>query len=315
MPQHCFENATIVSIDIDVNELQKHSDIIDLPICVDALKFIQILLEKASSSYDFLEWLTTCQSWKSRYPLEYCSDSSNTFISHYEFVDFLSTHIPDDYLIATGSSGLAIEVFYSTFRSRPGQRIFLTSGLGSMGYGLPSAIGACFGSNQMPTIALESDGSLMLNIQELATVSGYHLPIKLIIMDNGGYSSIRNTQKNYFESRFVSVDNNSGLFIPDLLRVCSSFDLESFECNTLLSLHELLPTFLSSPGPSALIVKLCKEETLLPKVTAIPHEDGSITSMPLEDMSPLLDLSILQKEMLFPLKPASYAARNLPDPN
>lgn len=117
-------------------------------------------------------------------------------------MDALSDVFPAETLITTGSSGLAVEAFYTVFRNKPGQRVFLTSGLGAMGYGLPAAIGACFANNRNPMIAVESDGSLQLNIQELATLHAFNLPICLIVMNNGGYASIRSTQRNYFKARY-----------------------------------------------------------------------------------------------------------------
>ena len=109
-----------------------------------------------------------------------------------------------------------MEVFYTVFRNRPGQRVFLTSGLGAMGYGLPAAIGACLANGRRPMVAVESDGSLQLNLQELATLRGQNLPICLVVMNNGGYASIRNTQRNYFEARYVGTGPEAGLWMPDL---------------------------------------------------------------------------------------------------
>jgi len=112
-------------------------------------------------------------------------------------------------------------VFYTIFRNKPGQRVFLTSGLGSMGYGLPTAIGACLANDKKPMVAIESDGSLQLNLQEFATLVAQQLPITLVIMNNGGYASIRNTQRNYFASRFVGTGPEAGLMLPDLESCCN----------------------------------------------------------------------------------------------
>lgn len=317
-PEKFAHNAQVISVDIDTNELSKNSVVIDLPVCSDALSFIELFLQKIrNNTFDFSDWSSKCSMWKSKYPVDLSTlcDSNTSCISHYAFVDVLSDALSANLLIATGSSGLAIEVFYSTFRTKKGQRIFLTSGLGSMGYGLPSAIGACCGSDYQKTLALESDGSIMLNIQELATIVGYQLPIKIIIMDNGGYASIKNTQKNYFSSRFLSVDRESGLYIPDLQGICESFGLACSTTSDFSLLKDDLSKFISSSGPSVLIVKLLSDEILQPKVSSIPNPNGSMTSMPLEDMSPLLDISVLESEMNFPLNPESYTARNLSIPN
>ena len=250
-------------------------------------------------------------SWKLDYPINDGQPIANSKkISHYQFVDVLSDVMPENVLIATGSSGLAIEAFYSAFRSKANQRIFLTSGLGSMGYGLPASIGACLGDSSRSVVAIESDGSLMLNVQELATLKSLNLPLKLIILDNKGYASIRNTQRNYFSSRFIATGSSSGLYIPDLGKVSESIGLRSICIDSPSTLESDLIKFLNSPDDIVCIVSLETDESLQPKVSAIPQSDGSIISMPLEDMTPLLPIEQLESEMYFELSSESYEARN-----
>ena len=228
-------------------------------------------------------------------------------MSHYQFVDQLSEQLPEQRVISTGSSGLAVEAFYSAFRNREGQRIFLTSGLGSMGYGLPAAIGACFANGKQPMYAIESDGSLQLNIQELATLHSFNLPIKLVVMNNGGYASIRTTQRNYFEGRYVGTGPEAGLFLPDLEALSDCYQLTYFRVEDAYSLSEAVKQAEKTSAPVVIDVHLCADEALSPKVAALPQEDGSMLSMPLEDMSPLLSREVLRKEMLVPLHSASEA--------
>ena len=225
------------------------------------------------------------------------------------FVDALSDAIPPDIPIATGSSGLAIEVFYSTFRNKPGQRIFLTSGLGAMGYGLPAAIGICLAHDRRPTVAVESDGSLQLNLQELATLKALNLPITLFVMNNAGYASIRNTQRNYFDARYIGTGPEAGLFLPDLERLAAVYELPFRRLADAAELAPGLASVLSVPGPMLCDVRLVSDEALWPKVAALPQPDGSMLSMPLEDMSPLLPLETLEREMIVPLLAASRRAR------
>ena len=211
-------------------------------------------------------------------------------------------------LLVTGSSGLAVEFFYTAFRNKPGQRFFLTSGLGAMGYGLPAAIGACMGAGKKPTICIESDGSLMLNVQELATVYALNLPIAIIVMNNQGYASIRNTQRNYFAARYIGSNAQSQLMIPNLASIASSFGVESHTANTTNALKAFIHS-LDFQGPKLLDFHLIHDEQLSPKVAALPQSDGSILSMPLEDMSPLLALEALEAQMSLPLMPQSLKAR------
>jgi len=229
-------------------------------------------------------------------------------ITHYDLMAALSDALPPGAVIATGSSGLAVEVFYTAFRNKPDQRVFLTSGLGAMGYGVASAIGACIASGRQPVVAVESDGSLMMNLQELATLKGLGLPIVLFVMNNGGYASIRNTQRNYFAGRFIGTGPDSGLYMPDFTRVAAAFGLPSLRIDTPAALGAGIAQALAAGGPFLCEIVLREQEVLAPKVAAVPRADGSIISMPLEDMSPLLSLEVLRAEV-GAVSPASVAAR------
>jgi len=305
--------ARKVVVDVDQAELDKPGVEIEEKVHGDAADVINAWLDAGcSSAVDRSAWLARCQDWKFRYPVNDGKpfDSSES-ISHYQFVDALSDALPDNTLIATGSSGLAVEAFYSTFRSKPGQRVFLTSGLGSMGYGLAAAIGACLGNSKQHTFAVESDGSLMLNLQELVTLRGLNLPITLIVMDNQGYASIRNTQRSYFEGRYIATGPNSGLTMPDLGKVADAMGIPAITIDSAEQLQSRLEEAIQSKGPIILVVRLLPDETLWPKVSAIPQKDGNMLSMPLEDMSPLLPLDVLKDEMIIPVLDSSLNARRV----
>jgi acetolactate synthase-1/2/3 large subunit len=312
-PKNFAKSAKKVVVDIDSEELDKDGIDAAEKVHLNASDFIAALSDVSpSTSIDRTNWVNQCSLWKERYsPTNEQREIIDGEISHYQLVDHLSELIPENTLVVTGSSGMSIESFYSTFCSKQGQRLFLTSGLGSMGYGLSAAIGGCLGNDTRYTVLIESDGSMMLNLQELATLKALELPVKAIIFDNDGYASIRNTQKNYFDSRFIATSTDSGLYIPDLEKVTESFGLYSVTLRSLESLRADLAEFFQKPGPGIAIVKLSPNETLTPKVAAMPQADGSIISMPLEDMTPLLDVKVLSSEMKGELSPASLRARNL----
>ena len=296
-PAGFARNAKKIVVDVDQNELNRHQMEVSLPILADAKDFIQAWqLNTDTLHSDWSEWRAKCLDWKSRYtPLDgrtFVADDGP--ISHYDFVETISKAIPENQLVITGSSGLAVEVFYTVYRNKIGQRMFLTSGLGSMGYGIAAAIGACIGAGRIPTVCVESDGSLMLNLQELATLKALNLPITVVVMNNGGYASIRNTQRNYFEERYLGTGPASGLYIPNFVEVAKGIGLLAED---ITSAAQLAGSFGRS-GPRLLNVYLKSDEVLSPKVAAMPQPDGSIISMPLEDMSPLLSLEELEKEML-----------------
>ena len=301
-PKGFARHAKKIVVDIDANELARHEMPLEVSIHADARTFLDSWLAHPAEIGAWEAWRQKCQDWKSRYlPLEGKVFKQAGPISHFQFAEALSQAIPQDYLVITGSSGLAVEVFYTAFRNKKGQRIFLTSGLGSMGYGVPAAIGACEGAGRKPTVCVESDGSLMLNLQELVTLKQMELPITLIIMNNNGYASIRNTQTNYFEGRYVGSSPQSGLLIPDFMALAEALGIE---CVRVTKVEDINPA-LFSDRLRVVEIMLEENEVLAPKVSALPQADGSIISMPLEDMSPLLPREVLRAEMLVPLDPAS----------
>lgn len=306
-PANFARHAEKVIVDIDPAELNKHELANARLIKADASDFIHQLLTATASIRSGCEpWLDTIHDWKQRYPR--CDGEAFPQmgpINHYHFLDRLSAIAPENELIITGSSGLAVEVFYSTFMNKPGQRVFLTSGLGAMGYGLPATIGGCLAAGRQPVLSVEGDGSLQLNLQELSTLRALNLPVRMFVMNNNGYASIRNTQRNYFDGRYVATGDEAGLIIPDIVKVAEAMGIEAVRINDAAELDEKITYVVNHPGPIICDVTIVKDEALWPKVSAIPQADGSMVSMPLEDMSPLLPLETLQKEMLAPLSEAS----------
>ena len=303
-------NAKKVVIDVDLNEINKLEMDIEISVVSDAGDFINTIKQlEINVSPSLKNWQDICKDWKIRFGVNDGKPfPSKGVISHYHLANSLSESIPEDTLISTGSSGLAVEAFYTVFRNKPGQRVFLTSGLGAMGYGLPSAIGACFANDKKPMVAIESDGSLQLNIQELATLKAFNLPIVLVIMNNDGYASIRNTQRNYFEERYVGTGPESGLVLPDLEKLALTYNIKFQKIDNASLLDSLLQEHMKSNYPVIIDVRLQKNEVLLPKVAALPQKDGSIFSMPLEDMTPLLPLKELESEMIINLLDISKKA-------
>ena len=312
-PKGFARGARKIVVDVDLNELDDKTGMeIDLPIVSDAIDFIK---ELNSASVEFKtndDWIHRCADWKARFT----QNEGKVFpeagpISHAHFVEALSESIPEDVLVATGSSGLAVEFFYAGFRNKPGQRTFLTSGLGAMGYGLPSAIGSCFGNAKKPMLAVESDGSLQLNLQEFSTLVHHNLPICLFVMNNNGYASIRNTQRTHFEERYLSSGPESGLEMPNLKKIADTFGLAFKQIDDCAGLDEALVAAQHLPRPCIVDVRLIPNETLQPKCATILKDDGTIISMPLEDMSPLLSIESLESEMVIDVLEESRQARDI----
>jgi acetolactate synthase-1/2/3 large subunit len=307
-PARFGREAKKVVVDVDTAELAKLTHPIDLKVEADAGRFIDALLSAADRvpPRDRTIWLDRCAEWKRRYPVndgKPFPDSGE--ISHYQMMQVLADEIPEDMLVVTGSSGLGIEAFYTVFQNKRGQRVFLTSGLGAMGYGLPAMIGAGIANGRKPFVGVESDGSLMMNLQELATLKAQNLPVKLFIIDNQGYASIRNTQRNYFQGRFVGIGADSGLYLPDIVKMAEAVGISASRVEDAADLRAAVRRTLADPGPVLLDVRVRSDETLWPKAAALPQPDGSMLSMPIEDMSPLLPRAELRSQMLVPLAPES----------
>lgn len=309
-PQQFGRAARRVVVDVDGNELAKHRMETEFLVQADARDFLAALLEHAPAAAPARRtWLERIAGWKSKYgPLAGRDLPTQGPASHYQLVDELSTLLPENMVIATGSSGLGVEVFYTCFRNKPGQRVFLTSGMGAMGYGLPAAIGACLAADGAPMVLVESDGSLMFNIQELATLRTLKLPIAIVLMNNGGYASIRNTQRNYFAGRYIATGPEAGVDLPDFVSVARSFGIDALAIEDVRDLRDGLKRALARPRPILIDVRLVRDETLSPKVSSLPQPDGSMLTMPIEDMSPLLPLEDLRAEMAVPLAPESLRA-------
>lgn len=302
-------NAKRIVVDVDANELVRQPSGVTT-IHSDAKIFLQALTSANSPACEIDAWRTRCRSWKERFSVnDGKALESEGAIGHYQFADAISDVLPQNALIATGSSGLAVEAFYTAFRNKPGQRVFLTSGLGAMGYGVPAFVGAALARKTGPLYLIESDGSLQLNVQELATIAAQKIPAVIVIMNNGGYASIRNTQKNYFASRFLGTGPEAGLVMPNLEKVAAAYGFSYASVEGPEQLREKLSRALAGPTPRLVDVRLREFEVLFPKCAAIPRPDGSIVSMPLEDMSPLLSLDDLQAELDTPALAASRAAR------
>ena len=307
------KSAFKVIVDIDDQQLY-HSEVEPaLKVKASAIEFVSKLtlaLRHNDYVFDGKAWLSECKNLKRRFENDFPTvREPDDRISHRDFVLQISDVLCEDQLIATGSSGLAIEAFYMMFRNKKGQKYFLTSGLGAMGYGLPSSIGIAAENKDQTVILIESDGSLAMNVQEMQTVVNNALPIGVVLMNNDGYASIRNTQKNYFSERFFGTGIEAGQKMPSWQAASEAFGFQYVSVNELSKLAPAIATFQRSWKPTLFDVHLTRNEVLAPKCSALPQSDGSILSMPLEDMSPLLPIEMITEIMGTNIDPLSKRAR------
>jgi acetolactate synthase-1/2/3 large subunit len=292
--------AIKVVVDIDPAELNKTTMIADLAIQADAGMFIAQLggqIEK-SSLPSWKEWLEWCGVRREKYPIVLPKHRiSATNINPYHFVDRLSAHIAEDAIVVAGNGTACVALFQAT-KVKKGQRMFWNSGCASMGYDLPAAIGACFAADGRDVICLAGDGSLQMNIQELQTVVHHKLPLKLFVLSNNGYISIRQTNQAFFGGRLTGCDSSSGVSFPDITRIAAAYGLPATVIDSHVQLDEKIAAVLATPGPIVCDIRLQHDYTFEPKLSSEKKPDGRMVSKPLEDLYPFLDREEFRSNLL-----------------
>jgi acetolactate synthase-1/2/3 large subunit len=300
--QNFARAAKKIFVEIDPEEIRKMKMPIDLPVQGDLRAFLRGLLDRGAElkTAGREAWLARSQGWKEKYPVVLPEHRAVTErISTYVFADILSDELAANELIVPTSSGLCCEIFYLAFRVRMGQRLYHNRGTGSMGFAIPSSIGACVGGGRRRTICIEGDGGLQMNIQELQTISREKLPIKLFILNNEGYASIRLSQRKYF-NRLVGADPTSGMTFPDMEKLAAAYRLEYVRMANHDELRSKMRGVLDSAGPVLCEVLVQEEETRQPGIASRQLPDGSMVSSPLEDLWPFLDREEFKSNMLIP---------------
>ena len=281
-------NAYKIVVDIDKAELEKPLVKPDMAIHADLADFLP-LLKESLTSIDKPQWLTFCRDLKERYSFGNTKEYSQTGdkINVYYFVRRLTELMSENDVCVT-ANGTAIIASVQTAMVKNNQRIFSNSGDASMGYDLPAAIGACVANNKKNTICIAGDGSLMMNLQELQTLKHHNLPVKIFILNNDGYSSIKQTQTNFFEGRNTGAGTNSGVSIPDFVKVGSAFDIKSIRLESPDEIDNTIKNVLSAKGPVLCDVIVNPDYIFTPKLSSRKLEDGTMISPSLEDMYPFL---------------------------
>jgi acetolactate synthase-1/2/3 large subunit len=274
------KQAYKVHIDIDKAELDKPTLFTDLKIHSDASLFLESIL-KADIPKTDENWIKYCSLLKQNSPkvLQRHRDNKE-YTSHYAFIEELSKSIPQDHHIVT-SDGSANVVTMQVMNLKGNQRLITNTGCAPMGYGLPAALGA---SIHHKIVCLEGDGSLHLNIHELQTMKHYDLPIKLILLNNDGYTSIKISQKSFFNGQFVASEKNSGVSFPNFEKLIKAYDLPYYNIKDNYHIHPTLEAFLSHDGPAVLEVFTDPEEYHEPKVVAKLDNEGKFIPGELKDI-------------------------------
>ena len=308
MPQTAFSHrnfaraAKKVLVDVDPHEIAKFDMHIDVPVNADAADFLEEMLAQLDTARipEVSTWLAKTREWREKYPVilpEY-RDQNQEFVNPYVLVDVLSDLCTPEDVLAPGSSGACSDIFLQCFRLKEGQRVVNSPSLGAMGTGLPGSIGTCLASGGRRTICVNGDGGFQLNIQELETVHRLNLPIKYFILCNGTYASIMATQHNYFESRMVGSDPSSHMTLPDVRKVAEAYGIASHEIRDHNNIREEVRGVLDRPGPVVCAVRVSSDQATAPRATSSVRPDGTIVSLPMEDMAPRLPREVFLSEMI-----------------
>lgn len=291
------KNAKLVCVDIDKAELDKPTVKPAIKIHSDAKDFIdkayEVLQPKA-----FDEWNAWCNGIKNKYkPVSEAVRVGNNPIEPYYFIDEFIKCLRENQVLV-GGNGTAFLLPFQVGKVKKGQRFIWNSGDASMGYDLPAAIGACFANGQKDVVCLAGDGSIMMNLQELQTIVHYNLPIKLFVLNNDGYISIQQTQKNFFEGRMTACTTKSGVSLPDFIKVGEAFGLPTKVIESTDNLVQKINEVLNTQGPVLCEVKLTPGYIFAPKLSAKKLEDGTMISPSLEDLYPFLPREEFEQNMI-----------------
>ncbi len=297
--------AEVIMVDIDPAEMKKPTLHVDMPIWADAKDFLSRLAEKAEDKVSSqAEWLATCARWKKDYPavLPRQWEENGSTANVYAFIRYLSSRLPENSLTAV-SNGACCVVGNQAYVIQKGSRMANNSAIASMGYGLPAAIGTCVGGGRKNTICLEGDGSIMMNLQELQTIITNNLPIKIFLINNNGYHSIRITQTNLFSQHSkVGIGPESGdLSFPEFKKIAEAFGYRYYSARSNAEMKAVVDEVLTLDGPVFTEIFTDTKQVWEPKSSTKRLADGTLVSPPLEDLAPFLPREELEKQMFIPM--------------
>ena len=329
--------AYVIMNDVDEDEMKKPLIHVDMPVWGDAKELMAKLAarltqlrEEAEKSgadntlmangalFQGADWVKRCQDWKAKYPVvlpRHYEDKNHANV--YAFIKELSNRTSEGQVTVVGN-GSACVVGSHGYVIKKDARFIINSAIASMGYDLPAAIGAavaehgnkalygnCIGDDSMKDIILVTgDGSIQMNIQELQTIIHHKMPIKIFVINNEGYHSIRQTQTNLFNKNFVGIGPQSGdLSFPDMSKLAPAYGYPYFSCDSNDDLAEVLDKTLAVQGPAICEIFVSKEQNFEPKSATRRLEDGTLVSPPLEDLGPFLDREEFYSNMI--IKPIS----------
>ena len=291
--------AAKIMVNIDPHEIAKVRPAPDVGIAADAGEFMERMLAAPPPMWgDTLEaWWRACRRWRTEYPAvppDCHVDAAH--VNSYVFADVLSDLLQDDDVVVTGNS-LDWWSVYQAFKVKRGQRVFTNVNFGAMGWDIPAAIGACSARGGRRTVLVTGDGTFQFNIQELQTIAHHRLPIKIFVLNNGGYASIRSMQKTHFGGRLAGADETSGVSNPDFPSIAAAYGCRHVLVAANAELAPAIQSVIDGPAAALCEVIIDPAQDRYPKVMSRRREDGSMESGTLENMYPFLPPQEIARNM------------------
>lgn len=293
-------NAHKIQIEIDPSLLERERVGVRTKYNWDIKDYLPHFTEQAKSyrGATCRKWLSACQSWKEKYSIlkePHDFGASTDPINLYEFVDVLSDLLNGNETILT-DAGQPHPILGQAFRIKGNQRYINPGSLAEMGFALPASFGPAASNPNLNVIAVTGDGSLQTNIQELQTLVHYGFNVKLFVINNGGYGSIRRTQETFFKGFFMGSTPESGVTMPETEPICKAYGLPFARCENRSQLRSILKQVLTQKGPVLCEVMAQHNQKILPGVPSYLLEDGSMRSKALHEMAP--DIGVTYEEAL-----------------
>lgn len=309
--------AYVIMNDVCEDEMKKPTLHVDMPVWADAKELLEKMVARLEKTGEKVftgnDWIERCQQWKKNYPVvlpKHYEDKNHANV--YAFIKELSSRLSEGQVTVVGN-GSACVVGSHAYVIKKDQRFIINSAIASMGYDLPAAIGAAVAEHGdkalygrsltddsvKDIILVTGDGSIQMNIQELQTVIHHKMPIKIFLINNQGYHSIRQTQTNLFNKNFVGIGPQSGdLSFPDMSKLAPAYGYPYLSCDDNDKLDETIDKALGMKGPVICEIFVSTEQNFEPKSSTKRLEDGTLVSPPLEDLAPFLDRDEFRKNMI-----------------
>ena len=281
-------NSKKIYVDIDRFEIKKRGLKTDISINSDLNFFLEKLKSylKNKNKIQKVTWVKELTKWKNFLGEDKNYKNQNKYINSFNFINHLSRKLDSKKNIVT-DMGTSFTCTMQSFKIKKNQRLFTSSGIAAMGFGLPGLIGAHFADKSKTPICITGDGGIMFNLQELQTIKNYKIPAKIFIINNGGYLTMKLMQKKNFK-KFIGSDKKSGLELPNFSKLSKGFDYDFFTINTEKGIDKILSKILKSNKAVICEVMMPPMQELVPRVQTQMNKDGTFEPAMLDNMYPFI---------------------------